>query len=544
VYLYLVGSRLRRLRPDRWRLIFLFFAAIYASLLLMNLAYMAIQWDETPHLYGALLLSQGRFQEYLSSTRYPPMLDITTAFYFKIFGPSAYTGRIVSITFALLTLWAIFELAYRIYGPKIALLASVLLGTMPAFVWLSRVTLIEMMLEFFFLASMLFFLFWLRTSQNKALILSGVALGLGFLTKYQMLAAGIVMITSLLLLCRDNLKAKLSRFSLLIMTAVAIALPWIVIIYQIYTSGILDQWLSLLQMSDTRSHLYSQRYPLPIFYLIEMTWPYGLVHPISLLVYILGFLGLCLFIWRRKTEDKFFLIWFFVVYVFFTFVGIKDWRFIMPVFPVLAISAASFVSFAYSKAEKAWKSGQVSLNKKRVVKIAAVCLIVFTGVAIIYSTVEAYRWVAKDEVYVPIREATHYAAERLNDNKSVMVVCPLNFFNRDMVRFYLGACESKQNQVWQYPDLPVDAYTPNFDVSKLIALCEEQNVKYLLLFEYGMTYPYFNSTLTPQAVYEMLNQCGKFTYQTSFGTYPCRIFILCMITHALVNSGERSELFF
>jgi len=455
------------------------------------------------------------------------MLDITTAAYFNILGPSLYAGRLVSITFALLTLWVAFELSYRTYGPKIALLSSIILGTMPGFVWLSRLALIEIMLEFFFILAMLFFFFWLRTGRNKMLIFSGVALGLGFLTKYQILAAGLVMISSILLLYRDTLKAKLSRCALLIITTVAIVLPWIIIVYQIYLSGVLSQWLGLLQMSDTRSYLYGLRYPLPIFYLIEITWPYGIVHPISLLVYILGLLGIGLFMWRRKTEDNFFLVWFFVVYVFFTLIGIKDWRFVMPIFSVLAISAASFVFFAYGKAEKTWKIQTASL-KKHAVKIGAVCLIVFTGVAIFYSTVDAYKWVTKDEIYVPIREATHYAAERLKDNESVMVVCPLNLFNGDMMRFYLGAYESKQNQVWQYPDSPVDAYTPFFNINELIDLCEEQNVNYLLLFEYGMTYPYFNSTLTSQVVYEMLTQQGKFTHQTSLGTYPGRIFILYM----------------
>jgi 4-amino-4-deoxy-L-arabinose transferase-like glycosyltransferase len=386
VHVHITNSCLCRLPLERWRLFLLVFIIVYAPLLSLNLDYMAIQWDETPHLYGALLLSQGQFQEYLSATRYPPMLDITTAAYFKILGPSVYAGRLVSITFALLTLWVMFELAYRTYGPKIALLSSILLGTMPAFVWLSRITLLEMMLEFFFLASMLFFLFWLRAGQTKALIIGGVALGFGFLTKYQMIAAGIVMITSIPLFCRGTFKARIFKFPLLIIAAAAIALPWIFTIYQIYMSGIMEQWVNLLQAADTRSYLYSQRYPLPIFYLIEMTWPYGVVHPVSLLVYILGLLGLGLFIWRRKTEDKFFLIWFFMIYIFFTLIGIKDWRYMMPVFPVLAISAASFASFTYSKAEKTWKSGQLSLNKKRAVKIAAVCLIAFAGIVLCRMT--------------------------------------------------------------------------------------------------------------------------------------------------------------
>jgi hypothetical protein len=128
-----------------------------------------------------------------------------------------------------------------------------------------------------------------------------------------------------------------------------------------------------------------------------------------------------------------------------------------------------------------------------------------------------------------MQEATHYVAERLNGNESIVVVCALNLFNRDMVKFYLSAYEHRQNQVWQYPDLPVDAYTPNFNADEIVALSEEHNARYALLEEYGMTYPYFNSTLTMQRVYQMLNQSGKFAYETSFGVNPCQIFILYMI---------------
>jgi hypothetical protein len=138
--------------------------------------------------------------------------------------------------------------------------------------------------------------------------------------------------------------------------------------------------------------------------------------------------------------------------------------------------------------------------------------------------------VAKEEIYVPIREATHYVAERLNGDESIVVACPLNLFNQDMVRFYLYAYEFRQNQVWQYPELAVDAYTPNFHADEIVALSEERNAKYVLLFEYGMIYPYFNSTLTMQRVYEMLNQSGRFAYETSLGADPCKIFVLRRIT--------------
>jgi 4-amino-4-deoxy-L-arabinose transferase-like glycosyltransferase len=147
-----------------------------------------------------------------SNAFYPPMFDLVTAGYFGIAGASVFTGRLVAVTFSLLSLWVVFEMANRMYGPKTALISAIMLGIMPGFVWLSRMAMIETMLVFFFTASMLFFFNWLRAHHSRDLVISGVAFGVGFLVKYQMLVAGIVMITSMLILARGYLKAKLTRF--------------------------------------------------------------------------------------------------------------------------------------------------------------------------------------------------------------------------------------------------------------------------------------------------------------------------------------------
>lgn len=520
-------------RLNKWRLAFLVFAVIYAFFMLLDLSFMAIQWDEITHLNGGLLLLRGSYQEYFAfNAFYPPMFDIVTTGFFSIAGVSVFAGRLVSVTFSLLSLWIVFETANRMYGSKIALVASILLGLMPGFFWLSRVAMIETMLVFFFTVSMFFFFNWIRTHQNRALILSGLTLGIGFLVKYQMLIAGVVMIAAIFILSRDYLKAKLSKMPLLILAVALVIIPWIFVSYQIYASGMLDQWIYALSIGNPEKSLYSTRFPLPIFYLIEMTWPYSDVHPISLLLYLVGFLGLGLFAWRRKTEDKFLLTWFFIVFVFFTLIANKHWRYVMPLFPTLAISAASLIMFAYAKAEKTWKSGQINLNKKRAAKVAAGFFTVFLAVSVFYSVSDAYYWVAKDQIQIPIEAATNYAASRLSENESIMVACAFNLFSQDMVRFYLYADGTKHNQVWQYPELPVDTYTPNFDINEFVTLCEERNVKYVFFYEYGGTVPYFNTTLNLHEIFMDIYDSGRFSElsnQTTFGANPRRIFILSFL---------------
>jgi hypothetical protein len=75
----------------------------------------------------------------------------------------------------------------------------------------------------------------------------------------------------------------------------------------------------------------------------------------------------------------------------------------------------------------------------------------------------------------------------------------------------------------------VDAFKPDFNVTELISMCENRNAKYMLLFEYGGSYPYFNSTLTMAEVYYMTIDSGRFNCVTFFGESPLRIYILTFV---------------
>ena len=74
-------------------------------------------------------------------------------------------------------------------------------------------------------------------------------------------------------------------------------------------------------------------------------------------------------------------------------------------------------------------------------------------------------------VSIPIEEATDYAVNNMTQNESIMVLCAFNLFNKDMVKFHIEA-KSRKALVWQYPELPVDAFKPNFNVTQLILICK------------------------------------------------------------------------
>jgi 4-amino-4-deoxy-L-arabinose transferase-like glycosyltransferase len=517
-------------KVNRWRLALLVFTVVYAALVLFNLGYMSLQWDEMPHLYGGLLLSRGQTNAYLSLYGYyPPFFDIVTTGFYQLFGVSAASGRLAAVAFSLLSIWIVFEFANRTYGPRIALLSSLLLGIMPGFFWLSRVALLETMLIFFFSLILFFFFTWLSREKDKALILSGIAMGVGFLAKYQVLVAGLVMIAGILLLGRSKLKWRFSKFLLVPLIAFLVVVPWLFVLYQNGGLNNIGKVFYVISGGQAERLEYSARFPLPVFYLIEMTWPFSNipVHPVSLIIYVLGLLGLGLWAWRRKPEDKFFLAWFVLVYVFFTLLPNKQWRYVTPLFPVLAISAASFVFFVYGRIGAVWKSGQLNLSNRSVRQVMAALFIVLVASAIAYSSYNAYEMTARDQIHIPLEETANYLAGHMSLNESAVIVCAFNLLNQDMLRFYLPSNMSI-DQIWQYPELPVDATTPNFNITEFVSLCEQRNVKYAILYDYGADTPFYNTTLTYTDVTTLLYASGRFGGtgdEPFFGDMPYRTFL-------------------
>ena len=126
---------------NKWRIAFLVFALFYAVLLVLNLSNVPMQWDEVAQLNGGLFLKLGLYNKFVGSAFYPPLFSSITMVFFNVFGVSLVSGRLVSVVFSVLSLWAVFELAYSMYRGKAALISAVLLGIMPGYFWLSRMAL-------------------------------------------------------------------------------------------------------------------------------------------------------------------------------------------------------------------------------------------------------------------------------------------------------------------------------------------------------------------------------------------------------------------
>jgi len=496
-------------------LIVVFFVLVYAVFLSLSLEWGAVLWDEAPHLSGGILLSRGDFVGYIQKgSFYPPLLDVLIALFFNFFGLSLFSARFVSVIFGGLSVLCVFVFVCRFYGVKNALLSAVFFAVMPGFVWLCRLALIEAVLIFLFSSSLFLFLFWADTKDDKMLFFSGLAFGLAFLVKYQALVAGVIMLLGLVLFFRERVSARLVKFLLISLgVAVMVLAPLVVL----YGSGLFETWSYIVSEGNEERVAYSNRFFLPIFYLVEMTCPYSDIHPISVPIYVFGLLGLVLWVWRRRPQDKFLLVCFFVVYFFFTMIPNKNWRYITMVFPILAISASNCILFIWGKATQ-------KFGKKfgKVVSVFFLFLLVFL---LFVSANDAFYWIEKDTVHIPVDEASQYIIGRLRADEEIMVLCPSGLLSLDVVRFYFGVNGFMEEKFWEYPEKPVDVYTPVFNEAELVEYCESLHIGYLMLYEYG-DMKFFQSELTSNSVLEIVLNTGSFSVEKEFGSSPHQIFVL------------------
>ena len=511
---------------NKWRLVLVLFLVVYFTILALNIDYALVQWDETQHFVSGLLLRRGAFQEYLQFSYYPPLFDVITAVTYAIIGSSLFSVRLVSLVFGILSVWAVFEYAYRLYGPKNALISSVLLASMPGFILVSRMAFLETVLLFFFSLSLLLFFSWIQTNNQKHLLLSGILVGLGFLAKYQTGIAGAVMLVSVLFLRKKQVKYNLRKVLVVALIAAVVILPWLFVAYNNYTMEEVENWVHTVKEGSIERLEYGERFPLPVFYMVEMTYPYMDLHPISLPIFVLGVLGLGYWIWRRKPEDKFSLIWFAVVYVVYTFfVSNRNWRYIIPLFPIIAIAASDLILSTFDKIQQKIQGSKIKLSKPVLIKLVAV---VFSGLmvsAVGYSVKNANYWIEKDNIHLPVKEAAQYAVENSDPNQTSIVLYASNFFSPDAVYFYLKTCGSTQRGMEYYPGYAVDSYHPVFNETHLIEQCKNMSTKYVFLYE-NANITYFQSEWTAHDILEKTVALENFELEKTFGTSPHRLFLI------------------
>jgi len=212
---------------------------LVCGLRFVNLGFGEIQeWDEA--LYAVRAKSIVYFGDWLDQTNHavgglysashPPLFIWLTAITYKVFGINNCTTRLWSAIFGSGLILLVYLIARLSMNRRGALLAAVLLGTIPIFTFYSRQGQLDVAFLFFLTASVYFWILFLERSTPIWLILSGTTFGLSLATKSAsgILAIPVIISASLLYRQTDSsrrTKLWLAHFIYAVI-GVLIVLPW------------------------------------------------------------------------------------------------------------------------------------------------------------------------------------------------------------------------------------------------------------------------------------------------------------------------------
>ena len=265
--------------------------------------------------------------DYVRYFEKPPLLYWTTALSFKIFGFSEYTTRLPDALAALVTALFLYAAVARWFTPEIGLLSAVMLVTSFGFFTMARTLTIDMLLSCMLFLSLIFFYDFYREKRRAAMYGFYACLALATLAKGPV-APLLVGVTLLLYLIMERkilfLRMLLSIRGLLLY--IAITAPWFVAIALREKEFL---WFFFMDQNFLRFLTQKHHRSGPIYYFLPVL--FGGLFPWSI------FIPRAVAASWRKKELRLFLIWFFVVFLFFSLSGSKLPPYILPAFPALAL---------------------------------------------------------------------------------------------------------------------------------------------------------------------------------------------------------------
>lgn len=209
--------------------IFLFFAVIFGverdriiftdEIIYEDIAYTMYKTGDylTPKLRGEVWLEK------------PPLYPFLTALFYNLIEPTPLARRLVTVIASLVTLGLVYKLAKQFYSDEVSIIASAILACIPLFLYFTKTANLDILATAFITAS---FLFYVKARDKpKFLLLSGISLGFGILTRSFMAFTPITAIMiDQLFFSKKKLSMKIAFLSLGL--ALLVVLPWHVYILQ------------------------------------------------------------------------------------------------------------------------------------------------------------------------------------------------------------------------------------------------------------------------------------------------------------------------
>ena len=167
----------------------------------------------------------------------PLFLTLAESGFFLIFGYSDLFLKFLYPFIGFLTAISTYLLAKKLFSEKIGFFAAILIVTVSSIITYSIIFYVEIFSAFMFITGGLLLILHATTKRMRYLILAGVFLGLGLLTKLPNYASGLFFVMALLyevLESRKITKDIIKRYGIILLIAAIIVLPFFIRTYVNY----------------------------------------------------------------------------------------------------------------------------------------------------------------------------------------------------------------------------------------------------------------------------------------------------------------------
>jgi 4-amino-4-deoxy-L-arabinose transferase-like glycosyltransferase len=294
-------------------------------------------FDEEGNLRAAVVVAQegvrALFENYdrfpWLGRQHPPLAPIIYGLGMQVIGTSQLAGRLVTVMFALGNGWLTYLIGRRLYDRRTALLGALLLFSFPLVFRLGAAAMVETLLTFFFILTVLLTLRLVERPSLGRLAWVGAALGVGLLSKYTMvfvlpLLFGIIAILG-------SFKQAVGYFGTMALIGALFLAGWLLFANQL---DVLQRQLATIW--EYAGLVLTNEYGRQVlFETMTNRLPSGLgVYNLPLLA-----LGGLFVVNRRRKVDWVLFIWILSVWLPLS-LTLPDHRYFLPSFPAVALVAA------------------------------------------------------------------------------------------------------------------------------------------------------------------------------------------------------------
>jgi len=286
---------------------------IVSNLIFLNF-YSDVWWDSAVYIgMGRYIYSFGNSGLWESSR--PIVWPLMLGFLWKIGLNVVLVGRILEIVFGSLCILLTYVIGRKLFNEKIAILSSIFLALSPTFFFFNGIMLTEVVSTFFSLVAIYFFI-------DKKYFISGLFLGISFMTRYLQLFVFVSMIlVNLSHFNKKNIKKIVIGFAIAI-------LPFL-ILNQILYNNVSYPFIQQIALSKNSGWL--NYHPLS-YYLIELFKENFL--------YLLSIFGILLIFKRKNTNKIAISMTFILFFIFFNSIKQKEMRLLIILMPYMYLLAS------------------------------------------------------------------------------------------------------------------------------------------------------------------------------------------------------------